>query len=157
MLDDVLTDEMIAVSWRARPGNFVSLMTLYESNYIRLRRLVPQWDALAGECISAVEGDCRLYLRVDERTRYTTTLTLTYLFETPSGELTDPDLQVRVYHDARLAEALSSARWLQHQMLVSIRSQLRNHAGDRWVRNMMLNKWLDYCVERRHRFEAFLE
>lgn len=157
MLDDVFTDEMIEVSWRARPGNFVSLMTLYESNYIRLRRLVPQLDAIAGGRVSTVEDDCRLYLRVDERTRYTATLTLTYLFETPSGEIADPDLQIRVYHDARLAEALGSARWSQHEMLVSIRSQLRHHAGDRWVRNMMLNKWLDYCVERRHRFEVFRE
>jgi uncharacterized protein YqiB (DUF1249 family) len=157
MLDDVLTDEMIQVSWHSKPGNFVGLMTLYESNYIRLRRLVPQLDTIAGECTSAVEGDCRLYLRVDGRSRYTTTLTLTYLFETASGPITDPDLQIRVYHDARLAEVLNSAPWHQHEMLASIRSQLRNHAGDRWVRNMMLNKWLDYCVERRHRFESFEE
>lgn len=157
MLDEVLTDEMIQVSWRAKPGNFVSLMTLYESNYIRLCRLVPRWDSIAGKHVSAVTGDCSLYLRVDDRSRYTTTLTLTYLFATPSGEAADPDLQIRVYHDARLAEALNSARWHQHETLVSIRSQLRNDAGDRWVRNMMLNKWLDYCVERRHRFDSFRE
>lgn len=153
MLDTALTDELIQVSWRSKPGNFVSLMTLYESNYIRLRRLVPQLETIAGECISTVADDCHLYMRVDERSRYTTTLTLTYLFETPSGDVADPDLQIRVYHDARLAEVMNSARWHQHELLASLRLQLGNHASDRWVRNMMLNKWLDYCVERRHRFE----
>ena len=24
--------------------------------------------------------------------------------------------------------------------------------GERWLRNMLLNKWLDYCSERGHRF-----
>jgi len=24
--------------------------------------------------------------------------------------------------------------------------------GERWLRNMLLNKWLDYCTERGHRF-----
>jgi len=26
--------------------------------------------------------------------------------------------------------------------------------GERWLRNMLLNKWLDYCVDRGHRFAA---
>lgn len=150
MLDDALTDEMIQVSWRSKPGNFVSLMTLYESNYIRLRRLVPELATVDGERISTVPGDCRLCLHVDERSRYTTSFTLTYLFDAPTGATTDPDLQIRVYHDARLAEAVNSARRPQHQLLVSLRSQFGGYANDRWARNMMLNKWLDYCLERRH-------
>ena len=26
--------------------------------------------------------------------------------------------------------------------------------GERWRRNMLLNKWLDYCAERGHRIHA---
>jgi uncharacterized protein YqiB (DUF1249 family) len=37
-------------------------------------------------------------------------------------------------------------------MLEALRSQLARELGDRWLRNVMLNKWLDYCVERGHRF-----
>jgi hypothetical protein len=33
-------DSLCVTSWRARPVSFVSLMTLYESNYIRLRQHV---------------------------------------------------------------------------------------------------------------------
>jgi uncharacterized protein len=148
------TDTNCPVSWRSRPGSFVSLMSLYESNYIRLGWLIPHLSEIDGACISNVAGDCPLHLRIDERSRYTTTLTLTYLFEEEGGQIADPDLQIRVYHDARLAEVQACARWHRHTMLEAIRSNLARAVGDRWLRNIMLNKWLDYCVERGHRFVA---
>ncbi|MGE0113931.1 MAG: DUF1249 domain-containing protein [Steroidobacteraceae bacterium] len=129
-------------------------MTLYESNYVRLRSLVPALATIAGELTSTVADDCPLHLRIEERGPYTTTFTLTYLFETVAGQVADPDLQVRVYHDARLAEVLSCARWHRHDVLASIKSDLYCQLGDRWLRNVMLNKWLDYCVERGHQFVA---
>jgi uncharacterized protein len=152
MIDVVESDVNCAVSWRARPGSFVSLMSLYESNYIRLRWLVPGLHELRGALASHVDGDLTLHLNVAERSRYTTTLTLTYMFDEPAGAVADPDLQVRVYHDARLAEVQACARWHKHAMLQSLRSELARQLGDRWLRNVMLNKWLDYCVERGHRF-----
>jgi uncharacterized protein YqiB (DUF1249 family) len=146
------TDTNCAVSWRARPGSFVSLMSLYESNYIRLAWLVPDLDGVEKPLVSAVSGDLPLHLAVEERSRYTTTLRLTYIFEDESGSLADPDLLIRVYRDARLAEVQACARWHRHSVLESLRSQLARDLGDRWLRNVMLNKWLDYCVERGHRF-----
>lgn len=146
------SDTNCAVSWRARPGSFVSLMSLYESNYIRLAWLVPDLRAVSGVQVSSIEGDCPLHLSVDESSRYTSTLRLTYMFDDAGVELADPDLQIRVYHDARLAEVQACARWHRHSMLEAMRSELARQLGDRWLRNIMLNKWLDYCVERGHRF-----
>ncbi len=77
---------------------------------------------------------------------------LTYVFDDAGAPLADPDLQIRVYHDARLAEVQACARWHRHSMLEALRSHLARELGDRWLRNVMLNKWLDYCVERGHRF-----
>lgn len=154
MLAALENDTNCTASWRARPGSFVSLMSLYESNYIRLAWLVPDLGAADGSQISSVAGDCALHLAVDERSRYTTTLRLTYMFDDATGPLADPDLQIRVYHDARLAEVQACARWHRHAMLGAIRSQLARELGDRWLRNVMLNKWLDYCVERGHRFPS---
>jgi uncharacterized protein YqiB (DUF1249 family) len=149
-------DTNCPVSWRARPGSFVSLMSLYESNYIRLHWLIPRLESIAASAISTVAGDCPLHVRIEERSRYTTTLTLTYVFAAPDAmsmtAVHDPDLQIRVYHDARLAEVQSCARWHRHTVLESIRSEFARALGDRWLRNVMLNKWLDYCVERGHRF-----
>lgn len=147
-------DSLCLTTWRARPVSFVSLMTLYESNYIRLRALVGDVRGLSGRLVSQSAGDCDLHLEVVEHAAYTSILRLTYLFEDPAGTVAEPDLEVRVYHDARVAEASHCARWVRHPGLATIRSQLSRTLGERWLRNMLLNKWVDYCTERGHRFAA---
>jgi uncharacterized protein YqiB (DUF1249 family) len=148
----MIADTLCVTSWRARPVSFVSLMTLYESNYIRLRQLVRDVRACSGDQVSSVRGDCDLHLGILEHSRYTSILRLTYVFDDADGPLADPDLEVRVYHDARLAEASRCARWARHPGLEAIRSDLSAALGERWLRNMLLNKWLDYCTERGHHF-----
>jgi hypothetical protein len=145
-------DSLCVTSWRARPVSFVSLMTLYESNYIRLRGLMGDVRSLGGRVVSRVPSDCDLHLEVVEHSPYTSVLRLTYFFDDAPGPVADPDLEVRVYHDARLAEASRCARWVKHPGLESIRSGLSVALGERWLRNMLLNKWLDYCIDRGHRF-----
>ena len=132
-------------------------MSLYESNYIRLGGLIPRLEHIPATAVSEVPGDCPLHLRLHERSRYTTTLTLTYLFDEAGTAVSDPDLQIRIYHDARLAEVQACARWHRHAMLESMRSELARSLGERWLRNMMLNKWLDYCVERGHCFHGAVQ
>jgi uncharacterized protein YqiB (DUF1249 family) len=154
----MLGDDLCAVSWRTRPGSFVGLMTLYESNYIRLGWLVGDLRALEGEHRSRVDGDVELKLTVRERGPYTTTLALTYVFgDECGGTVEDPDLEIRVYHDARLAEARTDAGRPAHPGLRLLSDRARREAegsalGQRWARNMMLNKWLEYCADRGHRF-----
>lgn len=147
-------DSLCVTTWRARPVSFVSLMTLYESNYIRLRGLVGDVRGLSGRLVSRAPADCDLHLEILEHSPYTSILRLTYFFGDAQAEIAEPDLEVRVYHDARLAEASRCARWVRHPGLESIRSQLSRSLGERWLRNMLLNKWIDYCAERGHRFTA---
>jgi uncharacterized protein YqiB (DUF1249 family) len=149
-----LSDHLCAISWRARPGSFVSLMTLYESNYIRLGWLLPDVRAIEGRHVSLAAGDLALYLEVTERCRYTTTLNLSYVLASDAGPVVIPDLQVRVYHDARLAEACDGAPVPRHEELRRLHASLRQELNERWARNVLLNKWLEYCAERGHRFPA---
>jgi uncharacterized protein len=148
----MLLDHLCITSWRARPVSFVSLMSLYESNYLRLRELVGDVRRHHDVRVSHVAGDCDLHLTVLEHAPYTTTIRLTYLFEDADSTVADPDLEIRVYHDARLAEASACGRWIRHQSLEQVRAGIPAQLGERWLRNMMLNKWLDYCLERGHEF-----
>jgi uncharacterized protein YqiB (DUF1249 family) len=150
----MIADTHCITSWRARPVSFVSLMTMYESNYIRLRALAGEVRHVNGRHVSRVAGDCDLHLEVVGHAPYTSILRLTYWFDEPSGTVADPDLEVRVYHDARLVEATHCGRWVRHPGLEAIRSRVDAALGERWLRNMLLNKWLDYCTERGHRFTA---
>jgi uncharacterized protein YqiB (DUF1249 family) len=162
----LLADTHTVVSWRARPRSFVALMGLYESNFIRLGWLAGNLRALAGRrYASTVHGDCDLVLTVLERSPYTSTLNLTYLLPGPHGLLRCPDLRVRIYHDVHLAEAqpgdavhtapvLRGARAGAQPARRALRSAAERELDQRWARNMMLNKWLEYCVERGHRFSS---
>jgi hypothetical protein len=127
-------------------------MTLYESNFIRLGWIAPDVRRLPRRSVSCAAGDCPLELTVLDRARFTTTLSLSYLFEDASGRLREPELELRVYHDARLAEASGSADAARHPALHRLREALPVAADGRWPANMLLNKWLEYCAERGHRF-----
>lgn len=148
----VATDALLPVSWRARPRSFVALMSLYESNYLRLGWLAGDLCTLADRQLSRVARDCDLLLTRSERTRYTSTVHLTYLIG--DGGAPAPDMCLRVYHDARLVEALEWARVHEHGTLAALRRGAERELDQRWARNVMLNKWLEYCVERGHRFPS---
>jgi uncharacterized protein YqiB (DUF1249 family) len=152
----MLVDSLIVPECLYRPGSFSGLMTVYESNFIKLRHLIPTLDALsdsAGPQVSSAQHDCDLHFRVMSRERYTTTLNLTYWFAvTGSPPAADPDLTVRIYHDARLAEAVAAVENHRHAMLRELAIRHSLELGRRWRRNIMLNKWLDYLLENGHGF-----
>jgi uncharacterized protein YqiB (DUF1249 family) len=61
-------------------------------------------------------------------------------------------MRVRVYHDARLVEAQEWATRHDHQALKALRGMAERELDQRWARNTMLNKWLEYCIDRGHGF-----
>jgi len=148
----MLTDALCPITWRARPRSFTSLMTLYESNFIRLGWLVPGVRRLRGSLRSEVAGTPVLELSVVDQCRYTTALNLTYVFGDGATSEREPGLDVRVYHDARLAEACGTGRAPAHPRLQRLVAGIEPGRGARWSCNMLLNKWLEYCVDSGHRF-----
>ena len=150
----ITTDALSIVSWRARPRSFVALMSLYESNYLRLASLAGELRCLAGERVSRLTHDCDLRLSVTERTPYTTSFDLTYLFADDDGISSYPDMRVRIYHDARLVEAQGWAVRHDHETLRRLRGLAERELDQRWARNTMLNKWLEYCIDRGHGFRV---
>ena len=145
LLDSHLVPETIA-----KPRSFVGLMSLYESNYLRLFRLIPELERLDGCLHSRVVGDCDLHVEILERCRYTVTLSLTYHLETNDGLLIDPDMTVRVYLDCRLAEVMAIGEYRRHETLRQLVREHRKELDRRWQRNIVLNKWLDYLSEQGH-------
>jgi len=104
--------------------------------------------------VSSVPGDLDLHLEALEHSPYTSILRLTYFFADAGTAVAEPDLEVRVYHDARLAEASRCPGRVRHPGLASLQDCLPTALGERWRRNMLLNKWLDYCAERGHRMHS---
>lgn len=132
---------------------FGGLMDIYEQNYIRLRRLIPDFERIGTRAVSTAPGAVDLHYECLQRSKYTTVFSLTYKFET-----LEPNLEIRVYHDARVAEVLAcnvraeGAYW-DRRLRVSglFRCGLQN-LQSKWRLNRFLNKWLHYCLKQGHMF-----
>jgi hypothetical protein len=129
-------------------------MELYECNYIRLRNLVPDLDALPAEVISRLAGALDLHLRIVERCKFTTTLNLTYHFTDAAGIFPAPDMQVRMYHDAQVGEVIACGRRRGIRHAEYNRMQHTYTLAEKWHMNRFLQKWLGYCLMQGHRFLA---
>lgn len=145
LLDSELVPEAIV-----RPNSFVGLMALYESNFLRLLRLIPEIDHLDGCFKSRVAGDCDLYVEIIETSRYTVTLSLTYQLASGDGVLVNPDMMVRVYLDGRQAEVLAIGEAQRHAALRRLVFEHREELDRRWRCNIILNKWLEYLSDQGH-------
>ena len=134
----------------ARPRSFVGLMSLYESNYLRLQQLVPELERLDGYYRSRVAGACDLHVEIIDRARYTVTLSLSYFFYESERRIAEPDMKVRAYLDGQLAEAMSLCGDHRHAELKGSSGVHREELDRRWSRNVVLNKWLEYLMDQGH-------
>ena len=133
-----------------KPKSFVGLMSLYESNYLRLLQIVPELERLDGCFHSRVAGECDFYVEILERCRYTVTLSLTYRFDSETGDVANPDMLVRAYLDGELAESMSLGEHHQHARQPRLNASRSRELGARWKRNIILNKWLEYLRDQGH-------
>ena len=146
----MVVDSLLVPQCVYRPGTFTGLMTLYESNYIKLHQLVPAMSWPADALVSSSARDKDLHAEIVRREPYTTTLRLTYWFDDAGVPAADPDIIVRIYHDAHLVEAVSSGEAHRHAKLRALARSGSAELDRRWRLNMLLNKWLDYLFEAGH-------
>ncbi len=137
-----------SVTGHDKAGGFARLMDLYERNYIGLRRLAPELPQRPMTLCSQITGGLPLYLHLLHRHRYTTDLVLTYRFAQPTGWRAEPNLSIRIYHDARQAEVMSAC--LRHGLVFDTAEC--NQLSQRWRVNRFLWKWLNYCLYQGHYF-----
>jgi len=146
----MLLDYQLVPETIAKPRSFVGLMSLYESNFLRLQQLIPELERLDGYYRSCVAGDCDLHVEIIERSRYTVTMSLSYFFYEFEQRIADPDMQVRAYLDGRLAESMGLRSDHRHAELRRL-SRLHGEGLDaRWRRNIVLSKWLEYLMDQGH-------
>ncbi|MDH5710159.1 MAG: DUF1249 domain-containing protein [Gammaproteobacteria bacterium] len=131
------------------PRGYGSLMDLYENNYLRFRRLVADLDGITNRAISVVPGCLDLHLQIIDRSKFTTTVCMTYYFLEGRHLVAEPDIRLRIYHDARLVEVLAGhlkhgRQRLDHLPAAALRQK--------WRLNRFLYKWLGYCLFLGHEF-----
>ena len=137
---------------RYRHRDLPALIDLYEGNYLRVMRLLPDLEVLEGTSVSRVAGALALYATIEERYKYTTTLLLTYRFEDTAGVALEPNARICVYHDVRAAELVSHCRRKRTRKVHSWMRGRLPELDHRWEMNRFLYKWLRFCSNQGHIF-----
>jgi len=140
-----------------RARDLPALMELYELNYIQLRQLIPDVNLVPDQAVSRVRGGLDLYLTVRERSRYTTTLHLSHTFDNEEGRTLAPDIVVRLYHDAQVAEVVSRGKGRGGRGAGCDRFRHDYPVEARWRVNRFLQKWLGFCLRHGHGFSPARE
>lgn len=124
------------------------LMELCESNYRLLIRLAPDLAVLRGTLISRTQGSPELHLEILEQAPHTSLMRLTYHFSAAEAVGQDPDMRLRVYHDACQVEVESL-----HQTALPL-DRLYQHPAleQKWRANRFLARWLSFCLVQGHGF-----
>ena len=133
-----------------RLGRFGWLMGLYAENFLRLTRLFEPSDLAVGRYVSTAGTGPDLQLDVLEQHAYTTELRLTYTVRDPVTGEPDPSAFLRLYRDARQAEATHcyvGRRWQDVIGMCPPPAQVLDH---RMRMNTFLGKWLQYLAESGH-------
>lgn len=135
--------------------NFAGLMDIYERNFQLIGQLVPDLDKIPDSLVSCVQGSLDLHLTVTERCKYTTTLLLTYYFALPDNDrIADPGVTIKVYHDARQAEALACMKTGFMSVVEHSHVNQKPYVDCRWDSNMFIEKWLSFSLQQGHSFSV---
>ena len=126
------------------------LMALYAENFQRMTRLFEPADLAPGRYVSSIGNGLDVRLDVLEQHAYTTELRLTYTVRDPVTGEPDPSAFLRLYRDARQAEATHcyvGRRWQDVIGMYPLAAEVLDH---RMRMNTFLGKWLQYLAEGGH-------
>ncbi|PAU87619.1 cytoplasmic protein [Pseudomonas sp. WN033] len=122
------------------------LQAVCEANYWRLLRLMPAMADQDERRIAVDTGDGQsqaLVMRVLERCRYTSTLQL--LHERVHEWLVPPSMEVRLYHDAGMAEVVAAYNRRRFRGVYPYPNEQMLHPDEKYQLNLFLGEWLGHC------------
>lgn len=142
---------VISVGRRHVP-DLAGLHRVCEINYMGLMKLLPQkaFDE-RGYCFCAADG-LMFTLRVLEEGRFTTLVEVSQNNENLPHYLR-AYLQVRLYHDARMAEVCVSQQISRLQSSYHYPNEKMHHRDEKEQCNHFLAEWLRFCLA--HGYGAF--
>lgn len=124
------------------------LPELHTSVFRALNVLLPDGLGRSDSLVSRLDSGPDLYLQVIERHDYTSFLRLTYVIGDQQQH--NPNAHIRVYHDARMAEATAFSPEQGIERLAGPELPMHGLVVRNWRLNRALLKWLDYLLAQGH-------
>jgi uncharacterized protein YqiB (DUF1249 family) len=138
--------------------DLLELQAACEANYLRLMRLLPEMrNRPDTRRIAMSQGDRLLgvlVLTVTESCPYTTTVQISQQDCLPW--LPVPQMDVRVYHDARMAEVIGAENARRFRGIYSYPNAQMHQPDEKNQLNLFLGEWLGHCLACGHELEFVL-
>ncbi|WP_339515861.1 DUF1249 domain-containing protein [Pseudomonas sp. RL_15y_Pfl2_60] len=135
--------------------DLVELQTACEANYARLMRLLPAMrDEPSARRVAVSQGEKLLgvlALDVLENCPYTSTIRVRQEHSLPW--LPVPALEVRVYHDARMAEVVGAESSRRFRGVYPYPNADMHQPDEKTQLNLFLGEWLSHCLACGHETE----
>ncbi|MDT8406182.1 MAG: DUF1249 domain-containing protein [Methylococcales bacterium] len=131
----------------------MELESLCARNFQQLSRLLPDWSRLGALNTAYAPDKPDLHVHLIERSPYTLTLCLSHDFLCQPRLNALPDLYIRVYLDAQLAEALSDHHRPEVTRVYKNPGQLQEIRDYKWRLNYFFYRWLEHCLNSRYCFQ----
>ena len=134
--------------------NLVSLMTLCANNYMLLLKVLGDATTL-GETRQFFISDFLTYaVSINEITRYTSLVTIEqesllglHTLPTALKSSLRPRMVIRLYHDARMAEVVSTQDIRQVKPRYDYPNSNMHQQDEKQQTNQFLNEWLHLCLQ----------
>ncbi len=132
--------------------DLLELQAACEANYLRLMRLLPAMRVGSEpRRIALSQGELSLgvlVLEVLESCPYTTTVQVSQ--EHCLSWLPVPKMEVRVYHDARMAEVVRAENARRFRSIYTYPNAQMHQPDEKSQLNLFLGEWLSHCLACGH-------
>lgn len=138
--------------------DLIELQAACEANYARLMRLLPAMrEAQGARRVALSQGERQLgvlALEVVESCPYTSTVQVRQEHSLPW--LPVPQLEVRVYHDARMAEVTGAQSARRFRGIYPYPNAAMHQPDEKTQLNVFLGEWLSHCLACGHETEPLM-
>ena len=124
-----------------------TLLAVCEVNYARLLRLLPDCDTLDLKYDFSINKHLSYSIKILDSSRYTSTLELAQC-NSAVPDYMRPIMQVRLYHDAQMAEVLHSQNIGAIRPSYAYPNKKMHQKNEEEMVNRFLAEWLHFCIQQ---------
>jgi len=128
--------------------NLTDFASVCENNYMRLLSLLPDMDKGTGREFSITGGighKTRIRFEIIEQFPYTLTIAVEQVSDL-SNFLQPPHMEVRLYHDVRMAEVVMFDNHHRFSGVYHYPNPQMRHPDEKHQINQFLAEWLEHCL-----------
>lgn len=140
---------MVDQQKKYRP-NLTTLLNLCEVNYMLLLRIIAKHEVVGEQREFFISDFLNYRIAVNEVTRYTTLITIKQQASIEGYDLAEffkPQMVVRLYHDARMAEVISNQYVSQIKPRYDYPNERMHMPDEKQQINRFLKEWLQLCLQ----------